>query len=134
MTEKKVKFQWNDFYQRAFETLKQKLLSAPVLGHPNFSLPYKLYTDASLYTVCREGERVIQYLSKQLTPGQQKGPVIEREAYAIIFAVKKLRHFWLGSKFTIFTDHKPLCSLLTEKMKNVRVQRGYYVCRIGLWC
>ena len=127
LTKKNVRFQWTDCHQSAaFETLKQKLSSAPVLGHPNFSLPYKLYTDASLYAVGAvltqefpEGERVIQYLSKQLTPGS----VIEREAYAIIFAVNKLRHFLLGSKFTIFTDHMLLCSLFTAEMKNVRVQR-----------
>ena len=130
LTKKNVRFQWTDCHQNAFETLKQKLSSAPVLGHPDFNLPYKLYTDASLYAVGAvltqefpEGERVIQYLSKQLTPGQQKWPVIEREAYAIIFAVNKLRHFLLGSKFTIFTDHKPLRSLFTSEMKNVRVQR-----------
>ena len=130
LTKMNVRFQWTDCHQSTFETLKQKLSSALVLGHPNFSLPYKLYMDASLYAVgvvltqeFPEGERVIQYLSKQLTPGQQKWPVIEREAYAIIFAVNKLRHFLLGSKFTLFTDHKPLRSLFTAEMKNVRVQR-----------
>ena len=130
LTKKNVRFQWTTAHQEAFESLKEKLSSAPVLGHPNFGRPYKLYTDASLHAVGAvltqefpEGERVIQYLSKQLSPGQQKWPVIEREAYAIIFAVNKLRHFLLGSKFTIFTDHKPLRSPFTAEMKNVRVQR-----------
>ena len=70
-----------------------------------------------------DGEHVIQYLSLQLTAGQQKWPTIEREAYAIIHAVNKLRHFLLGHKFVICTDHKPLRSLFTPDMKNARVQR-----------
>ena len=70
-----------------------------------------------------EGERVIQYLSKQLSGAQLNWSVIEKEAYAIIFAVSKLRCFLYGSKFTVFTDHKPLKSLFTSEMKNLRVQR-----------
>ena len=79
------------------------------------SRPFKLYTDASLHAVGAiltqdfdEGERVIQYISKKLSPGQQKWPAIEREAYAIVSSINKLRHFLLGSHFTVYTDHKPL--------------------------
>ena len=70
-----------------------------------------------------EGPRIIQYVSKQLSDGQKKWPTIEREAYAIIFAVNKLRPYLRGSKFTIYTDHKPLRSLFTSEMKNARIQR-----------
>ena len=63
------------------------------------SEPFKLYTDASLYAVeailtreFEEGERVIQYISKMLSSGQRKWPAIEREAYAIISSINKLRH------------------------------------------
>ena len=70
-----------------------------------------------------DGEKVIQYLSKKLSEGQQKWPTIEREAYAIVYTVNKLRHYLLGSKFTVYTDHKPLKSLFTSEMKNARIQR-----------
>ena len=70
-----------------------------------------------------QGPRIIQYVSKQLSDGQKKWPTIEREAYAIIFAVNKLRPYLRGSKFTIYTDHKPLRSLFTSEMKNARIQR-----------
>ena len=130
LTRKNARFEWSLERQKAFDLVKQKLTSAPVLAHPDMSKPFKLHTDASIQAVGAvltqdyyEGERVVQYLSKQLTGGQQKWPTIEREAYAIIFAINKLRHFLLGHNFTVFTDHKPLRSLFTAEMKNVRVQR-----------
>ena len=129
LTKKNSRFVWSEDRQQAFKTLKECLSTAPVLAHPDFSKPFKLYTDASLYAVgavltqeFEEGEKVIQYLSKQMTDGQQKWPTIEREAYAIVHAVNKLRHFLLGHKFTVFTDHKPLRSLFSSEMKNARVQ------------
>lgn len=130
LTRKHVKFKWTAERQQAFETLKEKLSTAPVLAHPKLSEPYNLYTDSSGYAVgavltqvINGQERPIQYLSKQLAGGQRKWPTIEREAYAIIFAVSKLRHFLYGSKFTVFCDHKPLRTLFTSEMKNCRVQR-----------
>ena len=60
---------------------------------------------------------------KKLNDVQQKCPIIEREAYAIISAINKLRHYLLGSKFTVYTDHKPLRTLFTSEMKNARIQR-----------
>ena len=130
LTKKNNRFVWGADCQSSFETLKGKLASSSILTFPEPSLPYKLYTDASQYAVGAvltqdraEGEKVIQYVSHKLNAGQQKWPTIEREAYAIIHAVKKLRHYLYGSDFTIFTDHKPLKSLFTAEMKNTRVQR-----------
>ena len=130
LTKKNSRFEWTEDSQLAFQTLKQKLCTAPVLAYPNIELPYNLYTDASQYAVgailtreTAEGERVIQYLSHKLNPGQQKWPTIEREGYAIIYAISKFRHYLYGAQFTIYTDHKPLKSLFTADMKNTRIQR-----------
>ena len=130
LTKKNNRFVWGADCQSSFETLKGKLASSSILTFPEPSLPYKLYTDASQYAVGAvltqdraEGEKVIQYVSHKVNAGQQKWPTIEREAYAIIHAVKKLRHYLYGSDFTIFTDHKPLKSVFTAEMKNTRVQR-----------
>ena len=130
LTHKHARFLWGHDQQKAFEELKIKLTTSPVLAHPILNKPYKLYTDASQYAVgavlaqdIGDGERVIQYLSKQLTEGQQKWPTIEREGYAIVYAINKLRHYLLGAKFTVYTDHKPLRTLFSSEMKNVRIQR-----------
>ena len=130
LTKKNCRFSWSSEAQEAFDALKCKLIEAPILAYPDVNLPYKLYTDASntavgamLTQVFPEGERAIQYLSHQLSDSQAKWPVIEREGYSIIYAITKLRHFLLGSEFTVYTDHKPLRTLFTAEMRNTRVQR-----------
>ena len=131
LTRKNARFEWSDSCQSSFEELKTRLISAPILAYPNIAKPYKLYTDASLHAVgailtqdSDDGEeRVIQYLSHQLTPTQTRWCCMERECYAVIYALSKLRHYLLGSKITVYTDHKPLKSLFTAEMKNARVQR-----------
>ena len=68
-------------------------------------------------------ERVIQYISHQLDPTQKRWATIEKETYAIVYCLQKLRsHLW-GSKFTILTDHKPLRSLFQNDMANTKIQR-----------
>ena len=130
LTKKNRRFQWTDACQRAFETLRAALTEAPILAFPDINKPYKLYTDASNYAIgaalvqeTEMGERVIQYLSHQLNETQQRWPIIEKEAYAIIYSVQKVRPYLLGSKFTVVTDHKPLKYLFTSEMKNARIQR-----------
>ena len=125
-----ARFSWGPEEQGAFEVLKGRLMQAPVLAYADPSLPYKLYTDASdqavgalLTQVTPEGERVIQCISHKLKEGPRKWPVIEREAFAIVYAIAKLRHFLLGSKFTVYTDHKLLRTLFTSEMRNTRVQK-----------
>ena len=130
LTKKNKTFCWSDECQISFETLRRVLTEAPILAFPDVNKPYKLYTDASGYAIgaalvqeTAMGERVIQYLSHQLNETQQRWPIIEKEAYAIVYSVQKLRPYLLGSKFTVMTDHKPLQHLFTSEMKNARVQR-----------
>lgn len=130
LTKKNARFSWNDECQQAFDTLKTKLCEAPILAHPDVTKPYKLYTDASGYAVGAvltqdfpEGERPIQYISQSLNKGRRNYSTFEREAYAIIYAIKKLRHYLYGQPFTVFTDHRPLKSLFTAEMQNTRVRK-----------
>ena len=130
LTRHNARFFWGPEEQGAFDVLKEKLTQAPVLAYADPALSYKLYTDASeqavgavLTQVTPEGERVIQYISHKLKDGPRKWPVIEREAFAIVYAIAKLRHFLLGSRFTVYTDHKPLRTLFTSEMRNTRVQK-----------
>ncbi len=130
LTKKYSSFVWEEPQQLAFDTLKEKLMTAPVLAYADPKKPYRLYTDSSQYAVGailtqegQEGERPIYYLSHQLSPTQQRWPTIEREMYAIIYAIIKLRSYLVDAKFTVVTDHKPLKHLFTAEMKNPRVQR-----------
>jgi len=130
LTKKYVRFEWSSQCQAAFDTLKVALTSAPILIHPDPSQPYVLYTDASDLAVGgilvqeREGqEKVIAYLSHKLTGAALSWPAIEKEAYAILYSLKKFHCYLHGAKFEIHTDHKPLKSLFQDEQKNSKLQR-----------
>ena len=110
------------------------------MAYPDPSKPYKLCTDSSNYTIaacltqeCEEDkdfpvrgfskERPIYFLSHKLSKTQQRYSVIEKEAYAVVYALQKLHHFLHNSKFTIYTDHAPLQYLLKGDIRNKRIQQ-----------
>ncbi|MEZ0209070.1 MAG: RNase H-like domain-containing protein, partial [Candidatus Paceibacterota bacterium] len=117
---------WSDEAQRSFDMLKKVLSSAPVLTAPDLSLPFKVSTDASkygigavLYQEPNEGKRkFVAFASSALTSGQRNYSTTRREMLAIIFALKKFRSYLYGRPFTLFTDHRALTYLLTQKHDN----------------
>ena len=131
LTRKNVHWHWDEPQQTAFESLKAALVSSEVMAYPDTSKPYILMTDACNYAVGAillqeddDGvERPIQYLSQQLTATQRKYATIEKEALAVIIALKKFRAYLWGSDFVIYTDHKPLLSLFKGEMANTKIQR-----------
>ena len=75
------------------------------------------------------------FLSHRLSETQQRWPVIEKEAYAIMYAVQKLDYYLNGAVFMIKTDHKPLKYLLEAEWTNKKIQQwalklSGYNCRI----
>ena len=131
LTKKHARFAWGQEQQEAFEVLKELLISSRVMAHPDTSKPYKLYTDACDYAIGaillqedNEGvERPIQYISKQLAGAQLNWATIEKEAYAVVHALTKLRPYLYGAEFVIYTDHKQLKSLFRSEVKNTKIQR-----------
>lgn len=117
------KISWTPEADRAFEDVKQALVSAPVLASPNFSLPFVLQCDASdtglgsVLTQQQEGEeKVIAFASRSLSKSERNYSVTERECLAVVFACDKFRPFIEGTKFTVITDHASLKWL--NKMKD----------------
>ena len=115
LTKKKVKFIWDDSCQKAYEMLKEKLCSAPILALPQPGLRYILDTDASdtgigaVLSQIQEGrERVIAYASKKLDTQQQRYSVTRRELLAAITFMNQFRHYLLGQRFLLRTDHGSL--------------------------
>jgi len=116
LTKKGVKFSWSDQHQHAFQTLKHQLCSAPVLAYPDFDRPFLLQTDASdvglgAILAQHDGngqERVIAYASYTLSPREQNYSTMEKEALAVVFAVKHFRFYLLGKRFSVITDNNAL--------------------------
>ena len=115
LTSKGAEWKWDQEAQAAFEELRHRLTTAPVLGYPDPRLEYVLDTDASdvgvgavLSQVQQGQERVIAYFSKTLSPAERNYCVTRRELLAVVKAVKHFRPYLYGQRFTLRTDHASL--------------------------
>ncbi|GJS90878.1 putative nucleotidyltransferase, ribonuclease H [Tanacetum coccineum] len=123
LTQKKVKFEWGDKQEAAFQLLKQKLCSAPILALPEGSEDFIAYCDASkkgLGDVLMQREKVIAYASCQLKTHEKNYTTHDLELGAVVFALKIWRHYLYGTKCTVFTGHKSLQHILNHKELNMR--------------
>ncbi|GFX75827.1 retrovirus-related Pol polyprotein from transposon 297 [Trichonephila clavipes] len=115
---KKEKITWDEKCGKAFEELKAKLVSQPILFAPDFATDFILQTEASevgagvVLSQRIEGEEhPIVFLRKKVSKAERNYSTVERELAAIIFGLKRLKHYLDGQKFIIETDHNPLRSL-----------------------
>lgn len=95
---------WTDQCQTAFNKLKRALCQAPVLHTPDFEKPFKVTMDASgqgLGAVLSQEfggeEHPVVYLSRKLTPAETRYSTIEREVWAVKWALDSLRYYLLGA-------------------------------------
>lgn len=129
-TQLKEKFTWSQEDQKAFETLRTSLITPPILCYPDFNNEFLLFTDASDYRIGtvlsqiqNEKEVVIAYASRQLRPPEIKYATVEKEALAVVFAVKQFRHYLMDKQFTVISDHRPLQWLENQKDATGRLGR-----------
>ncbi|KAJ3648391.1 hypothetical protein Zmor_020198 [Zophobas morio] len=127
---KDAAWQWDSTHQEAFEELKQRLADAPILRQANPEEPFVLRTDASAYALGAallqgEGpeERPIEYASRLLTNHEQNYTTTERDALAIVWAVRRFRGYLEESSTVVITDHQPLRWLMTLKTPTGRLAR-----------
>ncbi|GJU70647.1 putative reverse transcriptase domain-containing protein [Tanacetum coccineum] len=126
LTQKGVKFDWGDKQEAAFQLLKQKLCSAPIMALPEGSEDFIAYFDASkkgLGVVLMQREKVISYALRQLKIHEKNYTTHDLELGAVVFALKIWRHYMYGTKCTVFTDHKSLQHILDQKELNMRQRR-----------
>ncbi|KAL0445917.1 UNVERIFIED_CONTAM: Transposon Ty3-I Gag-Pol polyprotein, partial [Sesamum latifolium] len=124
--EENTPFNWNDRCAQSFEELKRRLTSSPILALPSGDGGYVVYTDASrqgLGCVLMQHGKVIAYASRQLRPHEMNYPTHDLELAAIVHALKIWRHYLYGETFHIFTDHKSLKYIPTQKELNLRQRR-----------
>ncbi|GJR62047.1 putative reverse transcriptase domain-containing protein [Tanacetum coccineum] len=93
LTQKGVKFDWGDKEEAAFQLIKQKLCSAPILALPEGSEDFVVYCDAS------------------------------HKGLGVVLMQREKRHYLYGTKCTVFTDHKSLQHILDQKELNMRQRR-----------
>lgn len=116
---KNSRFLWNKEQQKSLDQLKYIISSESVLVHYDLKLPLTVVCDASPYgigavlchTMPDGTERPVSFYSKTLSKAERNYAQIDREAVAIVAAVKKFHNFIYGRHFTIVTDHRPLLGL-----------------------
>ncbi|GJX38043.1 putative reverse transcriptase domain-containing protein [Tanacetum coccineum] len=120
---KGVKFDWGNKEEAAFQLIKYKLYSAPILTLPEGSEDFVVYCDAShkgLSVILMKREKVITYASRQLKIHEKNYMTRDLELGLVVFALKFWRHYLYGTKCTVFTDYKSLQHILDQKELNMR--------------
>lgn len=118
---------WNETCEHAFESIKHRLIMAPVLAYADFTKPFVLEVDAShgglgaVLSQEHDGKlRPIAYASRGLRPTERNMDnysSMKLELLAVKWAVtEKFREYLLGSNFIIYTDNNPLSHLQTAKL------------------
>ncbi|GKD30408.1 putative nucleotidyltransferase, ribonuclease H, partial [Tanacetum coccineum] len=110
-------FVWTKEAESAFQVVKEKLTTAPILVLPDFSKVFELHTDASKVAiggVLSQGGRPVAYFSEKLTEPKSRYSTYDLEFYAVVQAVKHWRHYLFHKEFVLFTDHDSLRHIRTQ--------------------
>ena len=123
-----VPFQWGPEHTKAFTSIKQEIIQAPVLKYYDPKKPTVLQTDASangLGACLLQCDHPVYFGSKALTDSQKGYVAIELEALAVSRAMEKFHHFLYATKFVLETDQKPLETILAKSLNAAtpRLQR-----------
>ncbi|GKA12223.1 putative nucleotidyltransferase, ribonuclease H [Tanacetum coccineum] len=121
--EKCKTFDWGEDQENAFQTLKDKLCNAPVLALPDGRKDFVVYCDASgpgLGCVLIQRGQMIAYASRQLKIHEKNYTTHDLELGAVMFAFKIWIHYLYGTKSVIYTDHKSLQHIFSQKKLNMR--------------
>src|SRR5512142_1521282 len=126
LLKKDEKFKWTAECDKGFEELKKKLVSAPVLNLADQTKDFQVYCDASrhgLGCVLMQEDRVVAYASRQLRPHEGNYPTHDLELAAVVHALKIWRHYLIGNRCEVYTDHKSLKYIFTQPDLNLRQRR-----------
>ncbi|WMV29870.1 hypothetical protein MTR67_023255 [Solanum verrucosum] len=126
LTKKKAKYVWSKACEKRFQEFKDRLTSALVLTLPEGSDGFVVYCDTSSFglgCVLMQNGKVIAYASRQLKVHEKNYPTHDFELAAVVFTLKIRRHYFYGVHVDVFTDHKSLQYVFSQKQLNLRQRR-----------
>ncbi|WVZ93511.1 hypothetical protein U9M48_039483 [Paspalum notatum var. saurae] len=126
LLKKDTAFKWIADRQAAFDELKKRLTTAPILTLPDQQKKFTVYCDASrdgLGCVLMQEGKVVAYGSRQLRKHEVNYPTHDLELAAVVYALKIWRHYLFGQRCEIYTDHKSLKYIFTQNELNMRQRR-----------
>ena len=111
LTKLGVKFRWDEAQQRAFEKMRDLIITDPILQYPDFKRPFIVTTDASDYAIGAilsqgkiDEDLPVAYALRLLNEAETRYATIEKELLAILFGVENFRPYLHGRKFTLVTS------------------------------
>jgi hypothetical protein len=116
LLEKDKEFKWTPSCESSFQELKKRLTTAPVLVMPNMEKPFAIYCDASgqgLGCVLMQDGHVVAYASRRLRKHELNYPTHDLELVDVVHALKIWRHYLMGKRCELYTDHKSLKYIFT---------------------
>jgi ribonuclease HI len=119
-------FEWTLRREASFQELKKRLTTTPVLTMPDMEKLFSIYCDASgqgLGCVLRQDNHVVAYASRQLRKHEEKYLTHDMELAAVVHALKILRHYIIGKRCEVYSDHKSLKYIITQLDLNLRQRR-----------
>jgi hypothetical protein len=112
--------------ETSFQELKKRLTTAPVLTMPDMEKPFSIYCDASdqgLGCVLMQDGHVVAYASRQLRKHEEKYLTHDLELATVVHALKIWRHYIIGKRCEVYSDHKSLKYIFTQSYLNLRQRR-----------
>ncbi len=107
----KKPWRWESIHQQTFDNIKATIAKEVALAYPDFTRPFKIYTDASptqLGAVISQGNRPIAFFSRKHSKMQSKYSVTEIELLAIVETLKEFQGMLWGQTIKVYTDHENL--------------------------
>jgi hypothetical protein len=122
LLKKDKKFEWTEKCEQSFQELKKRLVIAPILTMPDITMSFDVYCNASKFglgSVLMQDDKVIAYLSRQLHPHELNYPTHDLELAVVVHALKTWRHYLMGNRCEIYTNHESLKYILSQKELNM---------------
>jgi hypothetical protein len=116
-------FKWDEKCQDSFDQLKKRLMSPQVLVMPDLQKGFDIYCNScgqGLECVLMQEGHVIAYASRQLRKHELNYPTHDLELTAVVHTLKIWRHYIMGNKCQVYTDHKSLKYIFIQKDLNLR--------------
>ena len=130
LPEKDAKFDFDELCKAAFDEIKSRLVTTPIMVTPDWNKEFEIMCDVSDYAMGvvlgQRTEKIfkaIYYANKTLNEAQENYSTTEKEMLAMVFACEKFRPYILGSHVIIHFDHAAIRYLMTKKDAKLRLIR-----------
>ena len=130
LLEKEARFEFDEKCKCAFEEIKARLITAPIMARLEWNKEFEIMCDASDFTMgvvlgqkSDKTFRAIYYASKTFNEAQENYSTIEKEMLAMVFACEKFRPYILGPHVIMHTDHAAIKYLMAKKDSKPRLIR-----------